>query len=264
MKRSMTLAVAGALLATLLSTTVAAAAAPSNDLPAGAIGLTDTLPQTINADTSEATVTTDDFGCGAGGLDQASVWYSITPTDGVDVLIDPTASSYLVGVNVYITSAGQENLITCFQGPSLVTLQAGATYYLMFADTDLDATNGGALSVTLDVPPPPIEMSVTLDPTGSVDKAGNVTIRGSITCSQQASFADLSAFLRQAVGRFTFTGNASASPDCGPTPSSWTLSASGQNGRFGGGKIQVEIMAFACSPTSCVDTGIAGTVRLGR
>ncbi len=124
MKRTLTLAVAGALLATLLSTTVAAAAAPSNDLHTGAIALSDALPQTVTADTTEATVTTDDFGCGAGGVDQASVWYSIAVTDGFDVLIDPTASSYLVGVNVYINSPGQENLVTCFQGPGLVTLQA--------------------------------------------------------------------------------------------------------------------------------------------
>lgn len=264
MKRTLTMAIAGALLTTLLTTTAAAAAAPSNDLPDGAIALSEALPQTLTADTTEATVTTDDVGCGAGGLDQASVWYTITVSDGSEVLVDPTASGYLVGVNVYLGVPDAGHLLTCFQGPSLLTLQAGATYFLMFADTDLDGTNGGALSVTLDVPPPPIEIDVTLETTGKIDKNGLVTIGGTITCSQQAVFVDLSAFLRQAVGRFTFTGNAVASIDCGPTPSSWTVSAAAQNGKFGGGRILVELMGFGCSPTSCDDVAIAATVRLGR
>ncbi len=105
---------------------------------------------------------------------------------------------------------------------------------------------------------------MTLAPTGTVDRLGNVTIHGTITCSEQATFADLSAFLRQAVGRFSFTGNAIGHGRLWADALLLDAQASSQNGKFGGGKISVEIRAFACSQTSCADSGTAGTVRLGR
>ena len=168
-----------------------------------------------------------------------------------------------MGVNVYINSPGQENLVTCFQGPGLVTLQGGATYYLMFADTDMDAINGGALSVSLDAPPPPMELDFTLAPTGTVDRFGTVTIHGTITCSEQATFADLSAFLRQA---------------CRPVRlhRQWI-----RHGRLWADAIQLDAMPRRRTANSAVARsrrnqgvclladvvcrrGTAGTVRLGR
>src|SRR5688572_29915068 len=91
------------------------AAAPANDLPAGAIVLSTTLPQSFSQDTTEATVTpADDIGCGQGGLDIATVWYTFTPASDVRLLIDASASSYHVGVNVFGTPPTVDNLVNCF------------------------------------------------------------------------------------------------------------------------------------------------------
>ena len=96
------IAVVAALALVLVLPAGAAAAPPPNDLPGGAIALTGTVPAPIAQDTSEATVTEDDdVGCGSGGVDQATVWYTITPAQDVHLLIDASESSYRVGINTF-------------------------------------------------------------------------------------------------------------------------------------------------------------------
>jgi hypothetical protein len=264
MKRTVMLAVVAMMLAMLLGPPTVAAAAPSNDLPVGAIALPDALPQTIDQDTTEATVTTDDVGCGAGGFDAATVWYTFSPNSDVQLFISTEKAGYGVGVNVFDTTADAEHLIACFGGASIVGVEGGHVYYLMFADTDGDATNGGSLSVNLEAAAPPIEIELAVDSKGAINKSGEATISGSISCSTSADFAEVSASLRQSVGRFTIHGSGFDAVECGPSPTTWKLTIVGDNGRFAGGRATVEVSAFACGATSCNEAFVTAAVRLGR
>lgn len=243
---------------------MALAAAPANDLPAGATALT-AIPATINEDTSEATVSTDDVGCGAGGEDQATVWYTLTLATATSVLVDATGSDYSVGVNVFEGSADANNLVTCVGGAASFDAAAGTTYYLMFADIDGDASNGGALQVVIDVAPPPIEVSLTVNASGKVNpKTGEATISGTITCSRTADFGEVDVTLRQPIGRFTVHGFGFAGPACEPTPTDWFASIIGDNGKFAAGKATADVSAFACDASSCGDASATASVRLRR
>ena len=261
MRRGLALLAATVLLASLPA--VALAVTPANDLPGGAIAI-GSLPASINQDTTEATVSTDDVGCGSGGIDQATVWYTFTPGADVNLAIDATASSYDVGVNVFEGVADAAHLLTCFGGPGAAQLTGGTTYYIMFADADGDATNGGTLIADLTVAPPPIELSFSIDPTGKVDKAGVATLTGTMTCSRDADFSDIQLSLRQPIGRFTIHGFGFADTTCGPSGSPWFLQVSGDNGKFGSGKATADIFAEACDQFSCADISVSKSVRLRK
>jgi hypothetical protein len=197
---------AGVLLGTLaLAFTVVspvAAAAPGNDLPSGATAFT-TLPYTIDQDTTEASVGTDDVGCGAGGLDIATVWYAFTPVEDVRVEIDARASEYLVGVNLFAGSADEASRFDCNNDALAFDAAAGTTYFLLFADVD-DGVNGGALRAEIRVAPPSLNIALTVDPTAKVHpKTGQALITGNIACDRLAEFAEVTITLRLETGRFT-------------------------------------------------------------
>jgi len=243
---------------------VAFAAPPPNDLPAGAIALT-AIPVTIQENTTEATVTTDDIGCGSGGVDQATVWFTLTLASATSVLVDATGSDYPVGVNVFEGSADANNLVTCVEGAASFDAAAGTTYYLMFADIDGDATNGGQLHVSIDVAPPPLEVSLTVNSAGKVNpKTGEATISGTITCTRTADFSEVSVSLRQPIGRFAIRGFGFDSPACDTTPTDWFASVVGENGKFGPGKATADVSVFACDPTSCGEDSVVASVRLRK
>jgi len=253
-----------ALLATVLSATpVSAGAKPPNDLPSGAIAVVDSLPQTVSQTTTGATVgRKDDVGCGAGGVDQATVWYTFTPTADESVLVDASASSYEVGVNVFESVADPDHLVNCSSGALIFDASAGTTYYLMFADIDGDATNGGTLTFTVDHAPPPLGVTLTVNPTATLSGNGSVaTISGTITCSGTADFAEVDGFLTQTLGRFKVVGSGSTEPTCGPTPEAWSMDVTGETGRFGGGNIDAQVSAFACDALTCGDAFVEAAVK---
>jgi hypothetical protein len=243
---------------------MALAAAPANDLPGGAIALT-AIPVTIDENTTDATVTTDNIGCGDDGTDQATVWFTLTLASATSVLVDATGSDYSVGVNIFAGTADADNFVVCSEGAAAFDAAAGTTYYLMFADIDGDATNGGALHAVIDVAPPPIEVSLTVDSTGKVNqKSGEATISGTITCSRTADFSEVDVTLRQAIGRFTIHGFGAEAPECGPTPTNWFASIAGDNGKFGAGKATADVFAFACDVSSCGEASVLASVRLRK
>jgi hypothetical protein len=243
----------------------ALALAPDSDLPGGAGAIT-AIPATIEQDTTEATVTpADDIGCGTGGLDQATVWYTLTLSETTSVLVDASSSDYAVGVNAFVGTAAPENLFNCAQGALSFEAVGGTTYYLMFADIDEDATNGGQLRVSIDVAPPPIVLSLAIDPVGKVNpKSGEAVITGTISCSEPADFADIQVNLHQPIGRFTIRGFGFASSACEPSPTAWFVSVSGENGTFSPGRATAEVFGFACSSSSCDDEFLSTNVRLRR
>ncbi len=259
---------AGAALAALALAVTAvgpvSAATPANDLPSGATGIP-SLPYTIDQDTTEAGVGADDVGCGAGGLDLATVWYSFTPTEDVRVEIDARASDYLVGVNLFAGTADEAGRFDCNNDALAFDAAAGTTYFLLFADVNDDGINGGSLHAEVRVAPPSLNVAMTVDATANVHpKTGEALITGTIACDRDAEFAEVTVTLRLETGRFTTIGVGAASTDCGPTPSAWAAIVTGENGRFVAGHATVLLAGFACDILSCSESAADGSVRLRR
>ncbi len=240
----------------------ASAAAPGNDLPAGATALG--FPATIDQDTTEATVTTDDIGCGAGGQDQATVWYTLVVAAPTEVLVDARGADYQVGVNIYAGSATADALVACSDPGIIFDAAVGTTYYIMLADIDGEA-NGGHLLATVDVAPPPLELTVTIDPNAKPGlKGSSLVVTGTLSCDREADFGEVDAYVRQTVGRFVTHGSGFDLPACGPVPVAWAIEVPADNGKFNSGKTVVDVSAFACASFRCDDETLSVKVRVRR
>lgn len=242
----------------------AAAAAPSNDLPTGATAFA-ALPFAIEQDTTEATVSTDDVGCGAGGLDEATVWYAFTPAENVVVEVDASPSDYLVGVTLFIGSPDEDGRADCNDDVLSFEADAGTTYYLLFADVNGDGINGGSLRADVHPAPPAVDVRVTVDSVAKVHpKTGQARITGTITCDRPAEYAEVGVILREGTGRFFTIGGGAGTTECGPAATTWSAIVSGENGRFVGGSATATVTALACDALSCTEAPIEAALKLRR
>src|SRR5690242_13866956 len=149
-----------------VSLSAAFAAAPGNDTPSGATVI-GALPTTIDEDTTQATTDAADATlndqCGATQTG-ASMWFSYTDTTGTGFIAAVDGSDYSAGVLVTEGDPALGNVITCGPGAVAVETTIGTTYYVMtFADS---STSGGHLHLTMDVAPPPPDLTVTANPRG--------------------------------------------------------------------------------------------------
>jgi hypothetical protein len=247
----------------LYSGSTAWAAVPTNDTVAGATPIS-ALPFTATLDTTQATTDAGDASlnanCGAPAT-EASVWYTYTaPADGA-VVIDVSQSSYSAGIIVATGTPGSLSLDNCGPGAVAEAVTAGETIYIMAFDDTPGSGNGGTLQISVDTAPPPPDLSVTVDPVGSFNShTGVATISGSVTCTG-GDFVDLETDLRQKVGRVAITGFAIAELPCGGTYP-WSIDVSGDNGRFGGGKVATVEFSFACGAVFCTNGFTTQTVAL--
>jgi predicted secreted protein len=243
------------------------AAAPGNDTYAGrtVIG---SIPFSASIDTTEATTDADDAqvaaGCGAVRTD-FSVWYEMTaPSDGAFV-VDANASTYSAGVIVAIGTPGGFKAIAC--GPYMVAFNAtaGETYSILAFDFQADAVNGGTLNIVVDHAPPPLEVHVTVNPTGRFNaKTGSATISGTVTCTGIADKSLLTVHLRQTVGRVIVSGSGYTEYACDQTTQQWTVEVLGDNGLFKGGHAVSVTTTFACGPIGCSEDFTEQVVQLRR
>jgi Neocarzinostatin family/Family of unknown function (DUF6299) len=110
--------------------------------------------------------------------------------------------------------------------------------------TDFTQSASAPLGFDPNVPPQPrLEIGVTIDPVGSVaPKSGAATVTGTVTCSSPAEvFVDVSA--SQRAGRVNVLGFAFTQVTC-DGEATWTGSLEPFNGRFVGGKLDVDAFAF--------------------
>jgi hypothetical protein len=254
----------GLVVAALVLVAPAAAAPPANDTFAGAVAIS-ALPFSDTVDTTEATTDADDANananCGAPAT-EASVWYAFTPASSTGVSVDVSASDYSAGVIVVTGSPGSFSLVTC--GPGFVSFSAaaGVTYYLLAFDDTPAGTNGGTLQISVSEAVLP-EAAVTVDPTGLVNPhTGVVTVSGTFTCAN-ADFAFVDVTVTQRVGRFTITGFGEVFADpCDGQSHPWSVDVTGSNGKFAGGKANVDAFMFACGPVECATAEANRTIRL--
>lgn len=263
MRNRISIAAALMMLAVVVSPVAAAPPGLANDEPSGAIAVT-SLPFSTTQSTSKATANDADAGCGAGGQDQATVWYTLTLDSATRVLIDTAGSAYFAGVNVYTAGPGSE-ILTCVGGAAVFDAAAGQTYYIMIADID-GGRNGGRLVVSMTEGPPAIELGLSLDPSTGFDSAtGTLTVTGTVTCNVTADFVDVNVEASQTTGRFTTRGFGGTSTGCSAGETvAWSAEVVGENGTFGTGNTVINATAFGCDAFSCDEATTSQTVRIRR
>lgn len=225
-------------------------------------------PFSTTLDTTEATTDAVDaelhaFCPGAPAMD-ASVWYDFTaPADGFYVA-DVSTSDYTAGVFVATGAPGSFDVLACAPGGAAFEATAGQTYHLLVIDDQSDgAGNGGTMSLTLDVAPPPPTLDVTVNPTGWFDsKTGLATISGTITCSPDAGAALIETQLTQRVGRMLIRGFAWGEEACDDTTHVWSVDVAGDNGLFKGGKAANVTFSVACGLAFCSEYFSEQTIQL--
>lgn len=249
---SVSVVVAGLVLA---PSSPAAAQPPANDDFDDAVPLT-ALPFQVTADTTEATRAADDPECV--GEDGHTVWYALTLGSETEVAIDTFGSDYDTTLSAWTGERGSLEQVACnddtqdLQSQILFVAEAGVTYYLMvgtFFDSD-----GGQLVLNGQVAPPPLELEITVDPTGVANPDGSATISGVVTCSRPAE-GPVVGTLRQRVGSRVAVGAFRVTPfECtGESP--WRAVVLGETGLYRRGT------ATAVAAIEVFDSGRGEVVR---
>jgi hypothetical protein len=230
-------ALLAALAVTLLSVAPAVAAPPANDDFDSAVAIT-ALPFEATQDTAEATRAADDPECVDG--DGHTVWYSFTPSADVDVVVDTFGSDYDTTLSAWTGTRGALSQVACnddfqsLQSRIAFTANAGVTYHLMVGSF-LDSP-AGTLVLHAQELPPPMQLTFALGPTGSVDRAGAATLRGSLGCSREGTVT-VTGTLRQQVGKRVTVGSFRTTVACDGTES-WSATVVGETGQYRHGSAQ--------------------------
>jgi hypothetical protein len=249
----------------LLAASPAIAQPPAND-DFDSATVVPGLPFTDQLDTTEATTAADDPDCFGQG---ATVWYSFTPTTDLRVDANTLGSDYDTTLSVYTGTPGALTQIACnddaagsLQSRVRFDATAGETYFFMVGA--FGGGPGGNLTFNLDVAPPPLELGLTIDPTGSVvPSKGVATISGTVTCSQPASVG-VEGRMEQRVGRLLIHGFFSAFVECTPPATAWSATVEGENGLFVAGRAQVDAFAFAFDEEAFAEASATVQLRGSR
>jgi hypothetical protein len=259
--------------------TPALALVPSNDAYVGRTGI-GALPFTDTVDTTDATTDPDDtemnLNCGFPATD-ASVWYEVTAPSDETIVIDASGSTYPVGILVATGSPGTFAGVGCgvsggsaphpdaIGGPAVFHAVAGESYAILAVDPQFDGGgNGGTLSISVDVAPPPPVVSSTVDGTGHFNKVtGSATVTGTVLCTGVADVAFIDVQLSQNVGRVsTVTGFGETEFTCDGTTQTWSVEVFPFNGLFKGGRAVAMTFAVACGPFECGENDVTRSIRL--
>jgi hypothetical protein len=219
------------------------AAAPTNDTYAGiqtvAVGFTDTVG------TTDATTDADDLDIAAGCLGvpalDASVWYSLTATADMGIVVDVSASTYSAGVIIASGGPGAYTVESCGPGASAWSALSGVTYTILVFEINV-----------AEAPPPP-ELTLTVNPRGTFDShTGGARISGTITCTGEADFSFIDVFVRQKTGRLFIDGEGFIEGfACDGSTQAWTADIFPFNGVFKGGRTITVTFATACGTFEC-------------
>jgi hypothetical protein len=258
-------------LAALLPTaSTASAAPPDNDDISGATVL-GPVPFHLEQDTTEATTSAEEVAfndfCGAPALEQG-VWFTATAPADNYVVADVTASDFSAGILVLTGEPGNLTPLTCQPGMVSGPVVAGETIYLVVFGDGIGETSGHLVLDTYLAPEPPA-IDVTIDPRGTVDKAGLVHVSGPVTCTSddpEGILFDVSGNISQRVGRGSvdgFFGSEQFTP-CDGVTRPWSAEAFAESGKFAGGKAATVTFAFGCDTFSCGEGYVEATIQLSR
>ena len=264
MRRSIAIAVA--MLFVLVP--VASAAAP-NDTVAGAVTVFDRLDRDPGHDVGRAPTdpleTALNDACGAPVVEHG-VWFTIDGTDGF-VSFDVNDSDYAAGIMLFEGAPTTNSLFDCGPGRIVDFLASGVTYnVLVFGDGEGPTTAGTMILHVGEAAPPP-DVTLTVDPKGSVDKQGAALITGTASCTSidgSGILLDVFGQVRQRVGRVFITGFFDTFLDlpCDGATIHWeAFVVADENGLFAGGKAATVAIATGCTDF-CSDAFVEATVQL--
>ena len=246
-------------LAVLLPAGPAAAAAPANDTPDGAVALE--FGDTITLDTTEATTDKSEDAwfqdCDPKYAD-ATVWYTFTSPTRTGVDIDWFESDYEVGMLVTTGTPG-EDLETVLCGGGRFTAEAGVTYTIAIFDDQSDErrgrfgdatgprVDGGTLQLSVNTSDPVPGADLTVDQEAVLDTDGSVTVTGTYSCTE-ASTSQVFGGIDQTVRGTKVSGFAEEffEGTCDGTERPWTLVVVPDEGTFKEGKPATTWFAFGC------------------
>jgi hypothetical protein len=223
------------------------------------------VPYSGSLDASAATSAAGDPDCyGA----HRSVWFAFTAAQTTELAASTLGSSY--DTTLYVGRSGPGGRLQAIDcnddaagsGQSVVrfTAEAGARYYFM-AGAYSPTAGSGDLVFSLESPPPPISISISISGDASFDEDGVLTISGTVTCSARTSNAQVSAEVKQRVGRQVFQGwGETEMSRCGPRARAWQMLVDAHNGTFGEERAQVQASAYACGPYDCANAHLAADV----
>lgn len=199
-----------------------------------------------------------------------TVFYSYMATEDGRLLAQTFGSDYDTTIHVLVAADGGFQVIACnddtpgsLESAVAFDSVAGTTYYFQvgsFADSP-----GGNLVFTVEPGPPPLEISLTLDARGTLDRSTNtVTVSGSVTCSESVG-VEIFGEVSQRVGRRVIRGSFGTFIECtAGEPVSWSASATGEAGIFAPGPAQLAAQAFGCNALECAFTEASRSISLRR
>ena len=260
MRQTRSLAVAVVLAAAVLVPAgPAAAAAPANDSPDGAVALE--LGDTITLDTTEATTDRSEqpwFEHCSPKYADATVWYTFTSDTRTGVDIDWFESSYEVGMLVTTGTPG-DDLETVLCGGGRFTAEAGVQYTVVLFDDQSDerrgrfgdATgpriDGGTLQLSVEESPPVPGADLAMDEHAVLNADGSVTVTGTYSCTE-APTSQVFGRIDQTVRGVKVSGFAEEffEGTCDGVVRPWTLVVEPDEGTFKEGKPATTWFAFGC------------------
>jgi hypothetical protein len=87
----------------------------------------------------------------------------------------------------------------------------------------------------------PLTVTFTVNSTGQVNRIGQVTVGGTLSCDVPGSNAYINGQVTQLSGRAQLSGGFYFNGTCGPTPTPWTATLRADNGIFTGGNAKLTI-----------------------
>jgi hypothetical protein len=251
-----------------LATPTASAAAPSNDDIGQAVVITD-VPSTHTADTSEATFSAGDSGCGS-----ATVWYTFTPASDASYQLDTFGSDYDTTLALMSGAPGNLDLIACvddtfgLQSGIRAELTAGTAYFIEAGTCcggDLGQVGpGGNLVLNVaQAQPAPTLTALSLGPI-HITGLDTATVTGTVACTGSGTVFGQGT-VRQAQGLNLARADYSFAVDCSDERAAWTATVEFFNRVLHPGPAQVTLGAVICDAFGCGDpVSITRTVRVMR
>jgi hypothetical protein len=255
---------------------MASAAPPSNDTQAGAVPI-GPLPFTYEQSTAEATVDSGEDSARNFCLDlgapkfEHAVWFraDVAPGATESVVVDVTGSDYSAGIAVLVDTGSGLGVLDCAPGVYLSPgpPPAGTYYLVIFGDGLWTDETSGTLRLVVDEAPPPPTVELTLNKTGTADRAGGATISGTVTCTgDDAVLFAVEGQVTQTVGRLIISSYffQSLETPCDGSTTRWTAYAPATNGKFAGGRAVTVSIAYGCDLYQCGFGYVEGVVKLNR
>ena len=248
------------------TTSVQAAAAPSNDSIANAVRFS-TTPFRATADTSKATLAGSDPECGV-----ATVWYRFRPRVSGTLMASTQGSDYDTTLAVLSGPRSSLSPIECSddaygaQAAVRFDVARGTTYWIQVGTCCEgeagDVGPGGKMVLTVGPPPPDPTVRVSVR-RARVVGLGRVKVVGRVSCNQDLE-VNINGTLRQKQGLNLASAEFSTTRACSKSAATWTAIADNNQRVFKRKKAEIRVRADACNPWACGTAEKKVTIKLTK